>query len=389
MSTGAVPVAWTYKTGNYAWTVAVSHDGRHVVAGSDDMRTYFFDADSTAGKPLWIHNAGGYVRHVAVSSNASYAAAGDTAGQIFLFRSPVLGDQASVFPAGSPIDALSMSDDGAYLVGGDRQGVIYVFRTSQLYFPFWQYGVPGGVLALSLSRSGVLVASSTRGGLYFFGEVTSPSGCIWTFQDQTSFPYVALSPNADYVVAGGGDGYVYLLDSSGGLMDRQELGGAVSTLELSATADMVVAGSTNGMVLLYSVNGGLVVTSSLEGRRPVTSVTISDNGERVGVANIDGEISMFDQSLRVPLWAFGTGAIVHSLSVSDNGLVMAGADDTGSVYLFNDERPENANEMALGFALVFTIGAVLLVAHLARRKKMATLRSQNATGKIYDGRRSS
>jgi len=369
VTTGSAPLAWTYRTGNYSWAVAVSSDGRYVIAGSDDMHTYFFDTSSLGGKPSWIHDASGYVRHVVVSSNASYAAAGDTAGEIFLFRSPVPGESASVFLADSAIEALAMSDGGTYLAGGDRQGIVYVFRTSQIYFPLWRYAVPGGVFSLSLSQSGALAAASTHGGLYFLGDMSSSSGWIWSFKNETSFPYVAISRDASYVVAGGSDGYVYLLNSLGELIGRQKLGGAVSALKLSTTADTIVAGSTNGRVSLCLVQGGLAETNSITIQRPVTSVAISENGKRVGVADLDGTISMFDESLGTPLWTFDSEAIVHSLSISDNGLVTAASDDTGSIYLFNEEVPERTNQTTLGIAFVSIICGILLAIYLAKGKK--------------------
>jgi len=38
VTASSAPFAWTYRTGNYAWAVAVSDDGRYVIAGSDDMQ---------------------------------------------------------------------------------------------------------------------------------------------------------------------------------------------------------------------------------------------------------------------------------------------------------------------------------------------------------------
>jgi len=369
MSTGTAPIAWSYKTGNYSWAVAVSHDGRYVIAGSDDMRTYFFDAGSVDGKPLWVHDASGYVRHVAISRDGTYAAAGDTSGSIFFFRSRVLGETASVFVTGYSIDALVMSDDGGYLVGGDRRGMIYVFRTDEMDFPLWQYAIPGSVMALSLSHSGVLAATSSHGGLYFFGEVAIQSGYIWIFRNQTSFPFVSVSQDGSYIVVGGSDGYVYLLNRSGEQAGRQRIGGAVSALSLSSTEHRAVAGSTNGNLSIYEVKGGLVVVKSVATHGPVTSAVISDNGERVSVANLDGTISLFERSLEGPLWTFNAGAIVHSISMSDSGLAIAAASDTGSIHLFSEEKSKTADDTMPTIALFSAASATLLLSYLVWRRR--------------------
>jgi WD40 repeat protein len=383
VATSSAPLAWSYKCGNYSWAVAVSSDGRHVIAGSDDMRAYFFAADSADGKPLWSYTARGYVRHVAISSNGTYAAASDTDGNVFFFRPGVSGDPIWSFRADSPIDALTLSQDGDYLVAGDRKGRVYLFSAEGTGQPLWQHEVPGGILALSFSQSRVLAVTSTRGGLYFFGELPSRSGYIWVFQEYTSFPQVAMSDDASYIITGGSDGYVYLLDRSGSLADRQRLGGAVSALSLSRTTGRVVAGSTNGNASLYTIQDRLATISSLATRGPLTSASISENGERVSVATLDGVISMFGESLTVDLWTFSTGAIVHSLSMSSDGLVMAAAGDTGNIYLFEEEPPAKKNGIAVGIVLVCVAVAAFAVAYFIWRRKATLWKTKNATGKTY------
>jgi len=63
-STASAPLAWTYATGNYSWAVAVSPDGRYVIGGSDDMRSYSFRTDS-GGVPSWTYSSSEYVQNVA------------------------------------------------------------------------------------------------------------------------------------------------------------------------------------------------------------------------------------------------------------------------------------------------------------------------------------
>lgn len=381
---GPAPLAWTYKCGNYSWAVAVSSDGQHVIAGSDDMRTYFFNTESAGGTPLWSYTAHGYVRHVAISSNGTYAGASDTDGNIFLFRPAVSGDPVWSYRANSSIDALAMTQDGDYLAAGDRQGILYLFTTEPAASPLWQHVIPGGILGLSLSQSRVLVVTAASGGVYFFGEVPSRSEPVWIFQEGISFPQLAMSSDASYIIAGGSDGYVYLLDRSGQLADRQRLGGAVSALSLSTVTGRVVAGSTNGNASLYVIQHGLATLSSLVIQRPVTSTSISDNGERVSVASLDGAISMFGQSLTARVWTFNAGAIVHSLSMSSDGLVMAAASDTGDIYLFKEGEATKLNETVLHLAIAGVGVAALSAALFVWRRRTKSFRTRTAAGKTYD-----
>lgn len=383
VTTGSAPLAWSYECGNYSWAVAVSSDGRYVIAGSDDMHAYFFSTDSAEGKPQWSYTARGYVRHVAISSNGTYAAASDTDGSIFFFRPGVSGDPIWSFRAGSSIDALAMSQDGGYLVGGDRKGAVYLLTAEGTGQPVWQHVIPGGILALSFSQSRILAVTSSRGGLYFFGEVPSRSEHAWIFQEYNSFPQLAMTDNASYIITGASDGYVYLLDKSGHLADRQRLGGAVSALSLSRTTGRVVAGSTNGDVSLYSIQHGLATISSLATHAPVTSAFISEDAERISVAALDGVISMFSQSLTTHLWTFDTGAIVHSLSMSSNGLVMGAAGDTGNIYLFEEQARAKKDGAALVITLVPVAVAGFAVAYFFWRRKAILWKTKSAAGKTY------
>ena len=375
-TSASAPLAWTYKSGNYSWAVAVSADGRYVIAGSDDMYTYFFDTKSTDGTPLWSFRSGGYVRDVVISRDGTCAAVSDTHGSIFLFR-PLdsFGTPQWEYHSDSSIQALTMSENLGYLAAGDRDGNIYLLSTGQVTNPLvWQNAIPSGVLALYLSESGSLVATATQGGLYFFGNVTSASGSgyAWSFQESTSFPRVAISEDAGYIIAGGSDGYAYAVDRMGQLVDREGVGGGVSALSISDAAHIMIVGSTSGSIRLFSIREQLVRIDSLDTRRPITALDLSANGERIATGNLDGRISMFDGSLAELVWTFEINAIVHSISISSNGQIAAAVGDTGGIYLFDEEAPHrNQSEQDLTPSLVTTVivtMAVLILGYLVLRK---------------------
>lgn len=389
LTAGSAPLAWTYKTGNYSWAVAVSDDGRYVIAGSDDMRTYFFDSRSGDGRPLWSHAAKGYVRQVAISGNGTYAASGGADGNVFFFRSNESGNSLWSFRADSSIYALAMSNDGDYLVAGSQRGTVYIFKTDQTNPLTKQYAIQGGVLALSLSESRALVATSADGDLYFFAEVSSSSGYNWIFENYTSLPRLAISSDASYIVAGGSDGYLYLFKRSGELVDHKRVGGAVSALSMSSTTGRIVAGTTSGNLFLYRIKNGLDLLSSLATGRPITSTAISESGDRILFANIDGAISMLDQSLAAQQWTFSSGAIVHSLSMSSTGSVMAAVSDTGDVYLFREEGGAHSNETALVVPVMLIIVVASGLAFFLWQRKARLWKTSAPAGNPYHYRMTS
>ena len=370
---GGAPLVWTYATGNYSWTAAVSHDGQYLIAGSDDMHAYFFRTDAGAS-PVWTHSAQGYVRHVAISSNGSSAAASDMAGNVYFFRPEASGSPVWSFHASSAISGTDISADGRRLVVGDQEGDIYLFDADGSGSPIWCNLVMGGVLALSLFRSDSVVVASAKGGVYFYGLTSSHSGYTWSFQESISFPQLAVSEDAGYVVAGGSDGNIYVTNAAGQVVDMQKLGGSISAISMADHARYVIVGSTNGGVSRYLLNDRLEKLDSSIARSPITSVAVSDDGERISIASLDGTISSFRQNLNGLLWAFSVGAIVHSLSMSGDGLVMAASSDTGKIYLFSEHASVQTQEPIPVIVYIPITLATLLLAYFVLRTRMAKVR---------------
>lgn len=371
LTAAPTPLIWNYRTGNYSWAVAVSQDGRYVIAGSDDLHVYFFDTSLAEGKPLWSYATHGYVRHVAIAKDGSRAAAGDTGGGVFIFRPFVPSSLVWSFRTSSPIEALVMTGDGHYLAVGDRKGTIYFIKTTLADLPPCQYAIPSGVLELSISDSGMLAATAAGGGLYFFGKTSSQLSYNWSFEVGTSFPKLAMVREASHIVVGANNGSVYLVDGSGQLMDRRRVRGAVSALSISDTDDRVLIASTGGNVTLYLMHDRLEELESSEAQKPITSAVISGNGKRISFAQLDGAISMFNQSLATQMWAFNAGGIVHSLSISYSGQVMAAASDTGDIYVFDERGSQRITRTILSGVLVATVIALAAGSVIwGRRRKL-------------------
>jgi len=379
LTAAPTPLIWNYRTGNYSWAVAVSQDGRYVIAGSDDSHVYFFDTSLTEGKPLWSYATRGYVRHVAIAKDGSRAAAGDTGGGVFIFRPFVPGSLVWSFRTSSPIEALAMSENGHYLAVGDRKGAVYFIRTTLTDLPPGQHVIPSGVLELSISDSGMLAATAAGGGLYFFGKASSQSSYDWSFEVGMSLPKLTMVGEARRIVVGANNGSVYLVDIFGQLMDRQRVDGAVSALAVSDTWDRLLVASTSGNVTLYLMRDRLEKLESLDAPRPVTSAVMSENGERMSVAQLDGVISMYNQSLATCMWTFNAGGIVHSLSISHNGEVVAAASDTGDIYVFDErDRQGIAGSILSGVLAATVIGlAAGLIIRRRKRKSNESNREQS------------
>ena len=172
-------------------------------------------------------------------------------------------------------------------------------------------------------------------------------------------------------MAGGSDGNVYLISALGKPVDVQRLGGSVSAISLSYQTRCVIAGSTNGNVSRYLVSERLERLDSFFAERPITAADISGDGERISVANLDGTIFAFNHTLADSLWTFAVGAIVHSLSTSGDGLIMAAASDTGNIYLISERSPVQARTPFPFITYAPIALTLLLIGYFVLRKRMA------------------
>ncbi len=373
-STESAPLAWTYTAGNYSWAVAVSHDGQYIVAGSDDVRTYFFKTDSD-GIPLWTHPSSGYVRNVAISDDGSRAAVGDMEGNILFFRSESDGEPSWSHHLDSPVSALALSENGDFLVAGNRRGELYAFITNLPSPTIWQTTIAGGILAISISKSMELAVAGSSGGVHFFSRALESVSIDWSYENHTTFPFITIEGGSGRIVAGGTDGEVYLITPSGEFAGRQHIGGAVTALSVSRTGQLVVAGSTNGRVSLYDLGSDLNEIGSLVTGSPVTAVAVSDNGEKMSVARMDGTITMYQHSLNNQAWLFDAGAIVHSVSMSGDGQVLAAATDTGSIHMFKEDKITSSGWEApsVGILLIAVVLAATGIPVWRRLRRKASI----------------
>lgn len=101
---------------------------------------------------------------------------------------------------------------------------------------------------------------------------TASAPLAWTYATENYSRAVAVSSDGRYVIAGGSDGYVYMISASGQETDKQKLKGAVSALSISGSTRDLIAGSTSGHVLHCLITDRLQMLSSLETHPPADHV---------------------------------------------------------------------------------------------------------------------
>jgi WD40 repeat protein len=222
---------WTYSTQTGVSVVRISDDGSTIVAGNYRGSTYLIDRANgaliwktdiaSAGSTPWITSC-----FTGISGDGNYVAVtGSEIDNVYLLsRESNMPLWNYTSPAGYGFGSIAISRDGNYVVAGDVIGDVYLFQ-KESGVPIWSYGIQppeipiGGygigvpVASIALSSNGSrIVASTYASKIYLFSRSSDTPLWIYDAGHYSSMvPYVAISADGEYVVAGGFSGWIYLL----------------------------------------------------------------------------------------------------------------------------------------------------------------------------------
>ncbi|UCE39249.1 MAG: hypothetical protein JSW00_08540 [Thermoplasmata archaeon] len=166
---------------------------------------------------------------------------------------------------------------------------------------------------------------------------------------------VAISGNAQYIVAGSSDGYVYVFDILGNLLWKDRPRGISSTqvysvdvsnpLKNDINISYVVVSNSNSFYVYYASNGTLCWSQALL-REPgyVKVVKISENGNWIGVCNTNKEIEFHNNTEpghHSMIWSYNTTGPYVTIDIGRTGQVIVAGEDypfiqnTSYVYKFD------------------------------------------------------
>ena len=281
--------------GIYVYSVAISADGRYVVAGADydggegwDNSLFLFNA--TDGDPIWSYDAGDHIDHVAISDDGSYIVAGcsDTGEGFVLDNSEPEWDwdeKGAIWGIdyGNFITDVDISGDGKWVVFGldliGSGGNVFAFDNMNAYEDMtmdhdWFYVTAGKVNSVSMTANGAYTVAGTdydpvtdenNNTFFLFRNVGDIGGSenmpILSYNTSNDVNSVSISSSGDYFAAGGdygldGSTYLfsktvlpYLLPSGDDDDDDDEDTGAIVIVVV--------------IIVLASIGGGVVVITIL------------------------------------------------------------------------------------------------------------------------------
>lgn len=197
------PSEWNDHTGVH---VAISADGQHVAAVSEDSRVYYFNQ---SGSLLWSNITGRSLENVAMSADGQYIAVASRDHNVYYYNAS--GTRLWNYPTGGVVKTVAVNRDGNYIAAGSYDSHLYLFdRNGTL---LWEYATGGPVDSVSMSRNGQTIAvGSDDHFVYCF----SPTGdLLWKYSTGDKVKSVSVSEDGEYVAAGSWDGGVYFFNRRG------------------------------------------------------------------------------------------------------------------------------------------------------------------------------
>ncbi len=232
---------WTCSPVNHVLSVAISYDGKYVVAGTDyagsGLGTIIFlnTTDYTGGEPMFYDNAQCNITSVAISKNGEYYVAGtvmrNPGHEVLLFSRSAKGalEWSHDFGVTHAVNSIAISADGEYIATGcdvlGNGGETYLFNKSGIIGKeMWSYASNGDVNSVDITEYGNYIVAGTgysqstgdidENTIFLFNKsadgVKQPE---WYFNTSDNVNSVSISDDGRYIGAGGmstsGEAYLF------------------------------------------------------------------------------------------------------------------------------------------------------------------------------------
>ena len=116
--------------------VAISADGQHVAAVSEDSRVYYFNR---AGSLLWINITGRALENVAMSANGDYIAVASRDHTVYFFNAS--GTRLWNYHTEGVVKSVALNADGNYIAAGSEDSRVYLFNRNGTML--WEFATGG------------------------------------------------------------------------------------------------------------------------------------------------------------------------------------------------------------------------------------------------------
>ena len=351
---------WSHRIGGVVH-VSVSPDGQLIAAVSSETGAYAFAAD---GGQLWAKRpaSGQGFKSVAVSSDGRYVVAGQDdeppvgrAG-VYLYDAET-GNELWSNETKGLVWSVGISSDGRYVVAGSADHHVYFFQRDNGNW-LWTYEARLAITSVAISSDGRYIAAAGNDGIYMFDRASERP--IWNYSQYGEFYSVSISPDGQYVV-GGYLRSVILIRRDGAVLWNSPIGGDPWAVTISNDSQFVVVGTegpANEIRLLTRENATTAWHHSLE--KPVESVAISINDNYVVAGGDDNQVHVFNRDTGSYLFNYTTDNKVFSVALSSDGRSVA-AGGAGAAHLFTQVPATAQGTFPLTIAYYLFVGAIVVI----------------------------
>ena len=305
-SWGRFGAAATPEPAAPAYALAVSDDGRRIVAGVHDRHVAVWDALN--GECLAsLQGHGAALTAVAISADGSRVFTACAYGRLCAWDlSSAASDPICIQAATTAIRTLALSPDGKLIATGTCEGAIDLRETSGLS-RVRPCGTPGpGVRCVAFSPDGRLLTSAACDGSVSVWDVAQGSRLLRLAAHPSEWiEQVAFSPNGNEVISADQAGLVRIWSVAGGDEIRQfSHGGPLCGLSISPDGTQIVTSGWDARLRVWDVRLGEAAIDLLGHAGAVRRVQFSRDNQRVFSAGWDGTVREWNLARRAEVRQF-------------------------------------------------------------------------------------
>lgn len=262
---------WIYRgTGNQAYNVAISKDGKYMAMGtaggvlstaqgyqSSETTNLLIFWGEKSEVPLWQYHAEGNFHDVSLSDDGSFitGATGCPDRRFYLFskksNTPII--RSEMLTRDSPVHRAKISGDGQYTAVGSESGDGAVFLFSKdSDKPIWKAPMPdnSSARALNFTSDGAFIGAATfKGDVYIFDRNSSTPVSHWNVAN-TSLGGIDIAEDGNFVATGGTDNKLRIFRKGASEVFSIDFNEYVQEIDISANGKYIAAG-TGGSVYFF------------------------------------------------------------------------------------------------------------------------------------------
>ncbi len=333
-------------------SLAISSDGRHLAAGSDDGTVQVWNLDDPKPTPTALARPHqGRVIAVALSRDGRRLASAGADGVIDL-SGPDGTDMRSITTRGE-LFTVAFDPRGNRLAAGGSDGAIRLWNIATLPPTGGDVRAdttvpnahPGGVMGITFSPAGNLVASGGADAMVrlWMGDTMNPLPALTTLTGKghtAAVTSVAFNADGTRVASGSNDKTVQLWDVTSRLRIGDPLvghKGLVLTVAFVADSNEIVSGGNEHALRFWNGVVGQPFSQALTGHQgPVTSVAISSEDHLVASAGVDGTVRLWNADTGEPMRQMPgpPGGAMTRVAFSRSGDMVASSSFDGKIRLW-------------------------------------------------------